>query len=107
MRATITATLLLTLATTPGAAADPDAAPLERGFRDTVRPFVQTYCSPCHAGAKPKGDLDLSAYGTAEAVGQDLRRWETVAEQLREGAMPPKKAKQQPTDELRREVVAW
>ena len=35
-------------------------SPLEHRFRDTVRPFVETYCLGCHGKEKPKGDLDLS-----------------------------------------------
>src|SRR5205823_584112 len=79
---------------------------LERGYRDTVRPFLKTYCLGCHGGAKPKGDLDLSAYPNADAVTKDLAHWSTVLEQLEAGTRPPK-AKPQPPAEARRQVVAW
>ena len=54
-------------------------------FRDTVHPFLGTYCLGCHGKEKPKGDLDLSAYPAAETVARDLPRWETVLEQLKSG----------------------
>ena len=28
-------------------------------YRPQIRPIVQKYCLECHAGKKPKGDLDL------------------------------------------------
>src|SRR4051812_7190593 len=59
------------------------AADLDRAFGDTVRPFLQTYCLDCHGGDKPKGNLDLGAYASADAVARDHRRWDGVVEQLR------------------------
>ncbi len=81
--------------------------PLDHRFRDTVRPFVETYCLGCHGKEKPKGDLDLSVYTTADSVTKDLAQWETVLEQLKSGTMPPAKAKLHPNDELRRVIVDW
>ncbi|HEX8201692.1 MAG TPA: DUF1587 domain-containing protein, partial [Isosphaeraceae bacterium] len=83
------------------------AEPLDLGFRDTVRPFLETYCLGCHGAEEPQGDLDLSAYSTADAVAADLEHWELVLEQLEAGTMPPSKAKQRPGAEARRDVVAW
>ncbi|MFL5341222.1 MAG: DUF1592 domain-containing protein [Gemmataceae bacterium] len=96
------AVLFILAATGPVFAAD-----LDGGFRDTVRPFLQTYCVSCHSGKKPKGELDLSAYTSAAAVTRDLKRWETVLEQLQSANMPPAKAKTRPTAEARRDVIAW
>ncbi len=69
--------------------------------------FLQTYCTSCHGREKPKAGLDLSGTVSAEAVARDLRRWEAVLEQLEMGTMPPRKAKLQPPDESRREMVVW
>ena len=91
----------------PAAATDPATGLLERRFRDTVHPFLGTYCLECHGKKKPKGDLDLSAYPTMEAVARDYARWETVLEQLQAGSMPPAKAKRHPEAELRRDVIDW
>src|SRR5262245_57577102 len=99
MRATVAATVLLLASR--AVAAEPTAAQLESRFRDTVRPFLQSYCFECHDKQKHKGDLDLSAYTTLDAVAKDYRRWETVREQLLAANMPPEKAKAQPTTEQR------
>ncbi len=106
MRAPSTLLFLAFLAQS-AAAADPAGSPLERGFRDSVHPFVETYCSGCHAGKKAKGDLDLVGYANVQAVARDLRRWENVLEQLEAGTMPPAKATLQPAAEDRRQVVGW
>jgi hypothetical protein len=104
--------LLLTLAGAGTAADAParepeTAAELEARFRETVRPFVETYCLGCHGKDKPKGELDLSAFTTAESVAKDLPRWELVREQLEAKAMPPAKAKRHPAAEAREGVLAW
>src|SRR3954452_7824605 len=86
---------------------DPAAPPVEIRFRETVRPFLETYCLGCHGKDRPKGDLDLSAFTTADSVARDLPRWDLVLEQLEAGTMPPAKAKTRPADEARRAVIAW
>jgi len=86
---------------------DDAAAPVEARFRETVRPFLESYCLGCHGPDKPKGDMDLSGFTTAESVARDLPRWELVLEQLEAGSMPPAKAKRQPTAEAREGVTRW
>jgi hypothetical protein len=95
--------------TSPGLASGHDDATtaVEDHFRDTVRPFLETYCLTCHSGEKPKGDLDLSVYSTTRSVADDLERWDLVLEQLEAKSMPPEKAKRHPPAEARADVVAW
>ena len=86
---------------------DPTTASLQATYRDTVQPFLRTYCLECHDKQGHKGDLDLSAYPTLEAVARNHERWEAVLEQLQAKSMPPAKAKRQPEAGLRRDVIAW
>jgi acetyl esterase/lipase len=79
---------------------------LDRTFAQTVRPFVDRYCAGCH-GAKPKGDLDLRPFSTLGSVTAALSRWSDVQEKVASAEMPPKKAKEQPSAEERKAVVAW
>ena len=98
------------LGTTPAGPArgQDDAMPaIEARFRDSVAPFLKTYCLGCHGGEKPKGDLDLSAFTTAGSVASDLPRWDLVLEQLDAGSMPPAKAKAHPSADESRDVLAW
>src|SRR6185436_5026432 len=80
---------------------------LGRGFTETVRPFLESYCLPCHGHDKPKGQLDLAAYGTLDSVVRGAKQWEVVLEMLASREMPPEKAKQHPPDELRGRVTDW
>ena len=98
---------LLTSAALAADAPDPGAAQLERGFHETVHPFVKSYCFQCHSGAKPKGDFDLSSYSTAEAAAKDYRRWELMAERLDAKEMPPDEAKRHPAAAESRLVIDW
>ena len=86
-----------------------DATPgsVEARFRAECRPFLETYCVGCHGHDKPKGDLDLSAFTSADSVARDLPHWELVREQLEAGSMPPAKAKRKPSLEARSLVIAW
>src|SRR5438128_1982953 len=113
MRTPLTAAALLaalsirpTAAETPRSS-EPTPASLEERFRDTVQPLLKTHCLGCHGGEKPKGGLDLSASTSVDAVAKDLRHWELVREQVRSGAMPPAKAKEQPSAADRKALTDW
>jgi mono/diheme cytochrome c family protein len=101
--------LLLALRTEarPRAEGDADHDAVDARFASEVRPFLRAYCLGCHAGATPKGDFDLGPFTDADAVAKDLARWELVHDQVDAGAMPPAKAKAQPTDAERQAVLAW
>jgi hypothetical protein len=92
-----------TSADDPGDVADA----LDVRFRESVRPFLETYCLRCHGADKPKGDMDLSVFASVEAVAKDLPRWALVLEQLEAGSMPPAKAVPRPGAEDREGVIAW
>ena len=98
---------LRTTASDPVRSPDPATATLEDRFRETVRPFLDTYCLKCHDKEKPKGDMDLSVYPTADSVSRDLEHWELVLEQLEEKSMPPVKANRHPKAEVRQEIIDW
>src|SRR5690242_390241 len=79
---------------------------LDRRFKQTVRPFLASYCTTCHGGTAPAAQFDLRQYTTAAAVVQDYPRWNLVLEKLSAKQMPPKQMKQ-PTAETRQEVIEW
>ena len=86
------------------AAARPDRSP---SFEKDVRPIVVANCVSCHNADKKKGDLDLSQFETADKAKANEEAWQDVADRLRDGDMPPKKAKQRPTPEETRTILAW
>jgi hypothetical protein len=83
------------------------ARDLEKRFADTVRPFIDTYCTECHAGTKPEADLDLTTYKTMGAVVGDHARWAQVLEKLTAEEMPPLEAEQHPSADARRTIIGW
>ena len=108
--------LLLVLSTLPTAASDPAPTPaseelstvtLERGFRETVQPFLETYCLECHGKEKPKGDLNLSAYTTVDAVAKDSSQWETSWTSSRRRRCRRRRRSGSRRPALRQEVIDW
>lgn len=69
--------------------------------------LIRTYCVECHNPADEKGGLDLAvlekeADFLAEPILLEDLEWVVAEEE-----MPTPKAEKQPTDEERRELVAW
>src|SRR5690242_8553182 len=104
-RSILAASAALALTLTPGVPAGPQISDLERGFTETVRPFLNTYCVTCH-GAQAAAQFDLRKYSSIETVVGDLDHWSTVLVRLNSGTMPPKGMKQ-PEPDSRKAVVAW
>ena len=87
------------------AAAPPEGDP-NRGFTQTVRPFLDAYCTRCHSGTTPAAQLDLKQYVSAQSVLDDFSRWSRVVARLSAKEMPPKSANQ-PSDQARQQVIDW
>ncbi len=84
---------------------NPEAV-LEREFSQTVRPFVDEYCTQCHSGAKPEAQFDLTSFTTLSSVVEDLPHWTLVMERLRQQEMPPS-SEPPPPAQLRQQVIDW
>ena len=83
----------------------PDAA-IDRQFKDTIRPFLSTYCLGCHGTNAPAAQFDMRSYSTIEAVVADLGHWQLMSTRLRAGQMPPASMPQPPA-QLRARVIDW
>ena len=81
--------LLVGCIAAPMKAAAPEVADAAGDFAQTVQPFLKTYCSSCHSGAKPAAQLDLMQYASVDAVVQDFPRWNRVLARLTTREMPP------------------
>ncbi|MBI3207368.1 MAG: DUF1592 domain-containing protein [Candidatus Solibacter usitatus] len=79
---------------------------LERGFEQTVRPFLNSYCVSCHSGDKPAAEFDLRGYSSVAEVVRDHGRWALVMEKLHANEMPPKQTPQ-PASHARQAVIDW
>ena len=78
-------------------------------FQESVAPLLAKYCTDCHSGQKPKGDLDLEFGSVAQVelrLSGDHKLFEKMADRLAGGKMPPPK-KAQPTDAERDLLLTW
>ena len=98
--------VLACIAVPMNAAAPAGDADVQRGFTETVQPFLATYCASCHSGEKAAAQLDLRQYSSPDAVVQDFTRWNRVLARLTAGEMPPKNMKQ-PSAAERQQVIEW
>ena len=80
---------------------------LEQRAAVAVRPFMQTYCVPCHGKANPQAQLDLTSYTGLASVARDYARWSLALEKLTAKQMPPLGFGKQPPDAQRAAIVAW
>src|SRR5687768_2214693 len=64
----------------------------------TAPQAFQKYCFECHGTEKPEGDISIETLMTKPSVGPFSDEWEAVAEMLETAEMPPKDAKEFPTD---------
>lgn len=93
----------------PSMAAEQEAlkADAEEYFRSSVKPFITTYCLPCHQNRRPTRagvnfDPALKAPGHAAFTEQ----WKKAAARVKAHDMPPKTAPQ-PDDAGRQMFAAW
>ena len=98
--------LVLGCIAAPMKAAAPEVPDATGAFAQTVQPFLKTYCTSCHSGAKPAAELDLGQYATVDSVVQDFSRWNRVLARLSAREMPPRQATQ-PPDRARQQVIDW
>ena len=63
-------------------------------FAKDVKPHIDAYCLPCHAGPKPKGDVDMT-----KLTGTEKETFAKMAKMVEEGKMPPEKGKPIPEAE--------
>ncbi len=64
-------------------------------------------CSSCHGTRRQKGNLNLQAYDSLEALTNDADRWEIVVRKLRDGDMPPEEEEPRPTPKQIAELTGF
>ncbi len=94
---------LLGAAPTGESAADaPDVA----GFEETVQPFIEDTCLPCHNERRKRGGLNLSSFQSVDSVARDPNTWEKALAKIRTGEMPPEEDPRPDPDTLHA-VARW
>lgn len=64
-------------------------AEVPEDFTAVVLPVLKKTCYSCHSTEKQKGDLDLERFRDVESVQREPEIWQTVRDQVMDGAMPP------------------
>lgn len=76
-------------------------------FEDTIVPILENTCLDCHDAVSEEGDLNLEHYLTEREASLQPELWETVAKVIELGQMPPKKQKDQLSDEDKKNLHNW
>src|ERR1043165_741742 len=66
-------------------------------FDRRIQPLLRAYCYDCHNAEKAKGDVDLRRDEHPTLIANNRRVWATALQVVRDGDMPPAKAKKQPS----------
>ena len=82
------------------------AGDLAHAYVEQIHPLLVTTCGNCHGKDPQDNDLDLTSFGTAEAILAEPDVLAAVAERLRDGDMPPRDAPQ-PSEAERERVLGW
>ncbi len=82
-------------------------APPARDYALAIKPLLAKYCYGCHNAKEQKGDTNLSAFATGDALAADAQRLEGLLEAVGEGFMPPSDARLQPSKAERKVLTEW
>jgi len=76
---------------------------LEAEFKTQIQPLAKRYCLNCHSTAQQEGELDLERFARVQDFRPATGVWLKVAENLDNGEMPPKDARQ-PSPQERKQL---
>ncbi len=77
-------------------AQEPQAA--EQVFKETVSPFVTSYCLSCHSNKKTKGEINLEPALKQPGDAAFSRGWKLAMANVKAHEMPPEQVGKQPSD---------
>ena len=102
---TACAVLLIACLTLAPASAD-GADDLAQTYATQIQPLLVRSCGKCHGKLPKDNDLDLTSFGSAQAILARPKMLSDVAERVRGGDMPPKDAPQ-PSQAERKQLLGW
>jgi hypothetical protein len=79
---------------------------LSQTYVEQIQPLLVSSCGKCHGTMPMDNDLDLTSFGSAQAILAKPKLLGDVAERLRLGDMPPKDAPQ-PSQAEREQLLGW
>src|SRR3954468_117629 len=93
----------------PVASSDSAGAPHPK-FDGEIAPVFNKYCTGCHSGAQPKGDIMLSFKDENDArsrMATNDEFWDKVSTMVKGDLMPPAPVKNRPSEAERKLLVDW
>ena len=94
--------ICLTLAAAPTNGADD----LAQTYTKQIQPLLVRSCGKCHGKTPTDNDLNLTSFGSAQAILARPKTLSNIAERVRGGDMPPKDAPQ-PGQAERDQLLGW
>jgi hypothetical protein len=91
----------------PGSRAAKPAAPSPPTFSHQIKPLLVKYCTRCHGGKRPKGDVRFDAFSDDASALKEHDVWERVSAILRSGEMPPAGRRPRPTPAEVDVITGW
>src|SRR5438093_7677671 len=82
-------------------------ADAQKTFRESVSPFITTYCIDCHGNKKRKGGFNFQPALKRPGGADSNKLWKQALANVRTHDMPPDDADKQPTDAERHMFVDW
>ncbi|MCM8535355.1 MAG: DUF1592 domain-containing protein [Lentisphaeraceae bacterium] len=79
----------------------------EKYFQEKVRPLLDKYCFDCHDPEDEDSESPFLEDKNAKDITHNRHIWKSVAAQIRNRTMPPKRKKKQPTEFERVELATW
>jgi hypothetical protein len=79
---------------------------LAQSFATQIQPLLVKTCGDCHGKEPTDNELDLTSFGSAQAILARPKVLGDVADRLRLGDMPPKDAPQ-PSEAEREQLLGW
>ncbi|MEM7146820.1 MAG: DUF1592 domain-containing protein [Verrucomicrobiota bacterium] len=76
-------------------------------YQDTIQPLIDKYCIECHDALTNEGELDFEEFASESDALHAPDLWENVSALLEMRDMPPRKEKNQPTEEERTAMIDW
>lgn len=76
-------------------------------FTERIMPLLHNYCFDCHDPEDDEHDAPFFEAKSIEEINEERHSWKSVAAQLRNRTMPPKRKKKQPTEAERMELSTW
>ena len=76
-------------------------------FTQEIKPILENFCAPCHAGESAAGGLDLANVLGVASVQANLEGWSKVEDYVISAIMPPAGFTMMPSTEEREKLASW